>query len=158
MNPADQQSYDLDSPGDVYQLKRMDDNEMARKPKPACPTCSAADKDKPNPKHKLSVTTYQGGPFTATKTMDLTDGTSYTGVGVALPPGIGMSQEVCVVQPFPGNSAADVITGTGATLSYNGEIAGPSASIGGNTSGVIGCVGVSTGVGGGWAAGGGYTW
>ena len=65
---------------------------------------------------------------------------------------------MCVVTPFGSNTAADVITGPSAGLMYTGELAGPSGAVYGNTSGLQWCGGLATGVSGGVAASGTWTW
>ena len=138
------------APGDVYQLKRMDENEMQRRP---CRTCNKK-KEQKSKRGRAVITTYQAGPVVVSKTLDMSMGQMYTGAGFAWPPGAGISQEMCVVQPFGDNAPADVITGPSAGAMYTGEIAGPSGAVYGNASGLMFCGGVTSGVSGGVAVSG----
>jgi len=148
-----QQTYDVDSPGDLFQLNRMDKSEMARRPKPSCPSCSAkADEDKKKAEalakklggQVVSVNRVDALIVHGTDTLNLGTGDHYYGLGVNALPSVGASTGFCVVTPFAGQSVDGVVSGASFGGSLSGEIV--SGSVSGNGSGLMYCLGAGAGV------------
>lgn len=146
----------------LHESKMMDASEMARRPKPACPSCAKKKEEEkkrdPNGRHVTQTTSAQVGPVVYGKTTDLTTGQHWTTVGAQLPPGLNVTNEVCVVNPLPGNTAEDVIGGYSNNISVTGEGISPEASVAVNGSGSQTCVGVNVGVGSPVTTGVTYSW
>lgn len=111
-------------------------------PDDGCESCKTHKKWVPT----AQVRTLQLGPFVMNRAE--VEGRGYTGVGVAFPPGFGVSREACAVFPVDGKSATDVVTGWSVGASVATPGIGPEMSTSVNDSGAMACTGVAAGSGG----------
>lgn len=159
MSDYKEPEFDVDSPGMTNSgktgyLDLMDKNEMERRPRPKCPTCSAADDQKKKAQELakklggqvVSVNRVDALIVHGTDTLNLGTGDQYLGAGVNALPSVGASTSFCVVVPNAGQTVNDVVSGA----SMGGSIA-PEAFVGGglsgsfNGSGWMGCLGAGAG-------------
>jgi hypothetical protein len=111
-------------------------------PDDGCESCKTHKKSVPT----AQVRTLQLGPFVMNRAE--VEGRGYTGVGLAFPPGFGVSREACAVFPVDGKSATDVVTGWSVGASVATPGVGPELGTSVNDSGAMVCTGVAAGSGG----------